>query len=556
MRDREEKLNPWVSLCLSATIFLVLWALLLRIQNPGLMADDSGEMTAAAVGLGIPHPPGYPLLSLLGHLATLFPLGTPAFRMNLLSASFLLVALAISLELLKNWNGGKERVDPWDRILLVLLFFSIQPLVAQALTAKGAVYTLTLLVGCGLAWVWFSALDPSRQGWMLVFLWSLGMTNHWQTTVLWIPWIGYKFLKNKTIWNPKNILFAGTTAVIGISVYLFLPLRAIRDCVPSWGYPIHPSLLYWVLSRQLVSEVERWIQPFCFYQETLAEFGWYGVFLVFPVLFPLALCGMWCGFKEKSSWTWSSIFWGGPVLVAVFFVHEMQNIYLVPVYLVPLSSWFALLSWRGIKDLVRKVRVRPYRWVFLGLLVLGLSIWDIAVFRSEDKSNYLLADDFGTNVLRDVPRGAILLTEGDPYVMSLWYQRVANGKRPDLIFEPSVFLVHGWGWKQITNQSKEVGIRMARTNLFQDRFVSLTTWGNRHPLCYSLGHEKMEVALRKLPGKWSSRGLVMEWAPSMESPKETLRDSYRLRIPSDMVLDPASIGILEYYRRARATPAL
>jgi hypothetical protein len=50
---------------------------------------DAGELIAATRILGIPHPPGTPLLVMLGHAwATLLPLGEWAFRTNLMTAAF------------------------------------------------------------------------------------------------------------------------------------------------------------------------------------------------------------------------------------------------------------------------------------------------------------------------------------------------------------------------------------------------------------------------------------------------------------------------------------
>ncbi|HEY0443944.1 MAG TPA: DUF2723 domain-containing protein, partial [Candidatus Limnocylindrales bacterium] len=47
--------------------------------------------------LGIAHPTGYPTYLLLGHVAELLPVGTVAFRANVLSAVFVAAALGIAV---------------------------------------------------------------------------------------------------------------------------------------------------------------------------------------------------------------------------------------------------------------------------------------------------------------------------------------------------------------------------------------------------------------------------------------------------------------------------
>src|SRR3989442_13766216 len=76
---------------------------------PSVGAGDSGELILAAHSLGIPHPPGYPLWTLLARAAAALPWGTVAWRVNVLSA--LLAALAVGLFYLLaarcglNWAG-------------------------------------------------------------------------------------------------------------------------------------------------------------------------------------------------------------------------------------------------------------------------------------------------------------------------------------------------------------------------------------------------------------------------------------------------------------------
>src|SRR5258707_11494421 len=59
-----------------------------RTLAPSVPTGDSGELITVAWVLGIAHPPGYPLFSMVGHLFTLLPFGSPAFRVNLMSALF------------------------------------------------------------------------------------------------------------------------------------------------------------------------------------------------------------------------------------------------------------------------------------------------------------------------------------------------------------------------------------------------------------------------------------------------------------------------------------
>src|SRR5579883_1871701 len=138
--DNVTKFPPWVWLL----YFLVLWQVLLCVQNPGLMSDDSGEMASAAFNLGLPHPPGYPFFNLIGHLATLVQIGSIAFRLNLFSAFLTLFSLFFTLDVMRRMDdlSGKRdsRVSGFKREALLavigVVFFSFRGTFAQSLTAK------------------------------------------------------------------------------------------------------------------------------------------------------------------------------------------------------------------------------------------------------------------------------------------------------------------------------------------------------------------------------------------------------------------------------------
>ena len=80
----------WVAAAAGVMAFV----LYLLTLCPVVFWYDSAEYVTAAVTLGIPHPPGYPLYTLLGHVFTWLPLDS-ALAVNGMSATF--AALAVSL---------------------------------------------------------------------------------------------------------------------------------------------------------------------------------------------------------------------------------------------------------------------------------------------------------------------------------------------------------------------------------------------------------------------------------------------------------------------------
>src|SRR5213083_2137896 len=81
-------------LCASM-VFLVALLLYSWTLAPTVTLVDSGELILAARGLGVAHPPGFPLWVMLAHLASLVPLGNVAARINFSSALFAALACAM-----------------------------------------------------------------------------------------------------------------------------------------------------------------------------------------------------------------------------------------------------------------------------------------------------------------------------------------------------------------------------------------------------------------------------------------------------------------------------
>ena len=61
---------------------------------PGIAFGDWGEMATVPHVLGVAHPTGYPTYIVMAWLAELLPIGSVAFRANLLSAVYVTITLA------------------------------------------------------------------------------------------------------------------------------------------------------------------------------------------------------------------------------------------------------------------------------------------------------------------------------------------------------------------------------------------------------------------------------------------------------------------------------
>src|SRR5690348_4479632 len=79
----------------AGAVFLVALVVYSWTLAPTVTPTDSGELSLAAYGLGVAHPPGVPLWVMLAHLASLVPVGKVAVRINSSSAVFAAIACAM-----------------------------------------------------------------------------------------------------------------------------------------------------------------------------------------------------------------------------------------------------------------------------------------------------------------------------------------------------------------------------------------------------------------------------------------------------------------------------
>lgn len=226
---------------ITAALFLASFTLYLTTLAPSVVAifDDSLEFQLVTYQLGIAHPTGYPLYTLLGKLFTLLPLGNVAYRVNLLSAVFgaLTVALLyrLILQVVVPRAGAKIslRQPAWPThlgaVIAAALFglgqvFWQQATVAEVYTLNAFFVALVLLLATLLPTL--SPRQQSRGILWLAFVYGLSLTHH-RTMLLILPalLLYLLFFFRIVMFKPRVVVWSVVLGLLPLLLYLYLPLR-------------------------------------------------------------------------------------------------------------------------------------------------------------------------------------------------------------------------------------------------------------------------------------------------------------------------------------------
>lgn len=196
---------------------------------PTIFVGDSGELAWAAASLGIAHPPGFPLWTLLGRVAVLALPGTPAFSLNLLSALTAAGTAGLLAALLARLTG---RVAVSAGVAVAFAFSrNVWPV---AVTTE--VYALNLLVTVAALAAAFAARDGRPRLFLLAaYLLGLGTANH-PFVLLAGPPVALLLLAapDRAAAARRVPVMLGLFA-LGLSAYLYLPVRWSAGPEMNWG---------------------------------------------------------------------------------------------------------------------------------------------------------------------------------------------------------------------------------------------------------------------------------------------------------------------------------
>jgi len=471
----------------AAIVFSSSLALYSLTLAPTVTLVDSGELIASAYTLGVAHPPGFPLYTLLAHIATLVPLGNIAERVNFASAlaaalacamltllvSELLLCMPLALKLKRRAEKRARRerksrksadesnffknIPPGMMLapgfVAGLMLVTSRTLWAYATIAE--VYALnTLLIitifYLMMRWRRFtmeseliagqSSIDSTKRDRLLfaaAFVFGLALGVHHVTIALMLPAVAIMAYRAEGIelFKSRRLAKAALFATAGLGVYIYLPLAAARSPLMNWGDPQTPERFWWhVTGRQyqefLSFSFERMAGQFDeFLVFTLREFGWWWL--------PFGLLLSALGFVNLFRFD-RTVFW---FLIAVivcdlgyalnYEIAEDKDAYYLPVFIA-----LAVATGSGSLAVIRYFFSKSFSPIAAtaaaALLIAVPSVSLAGNLPYNDRSRYYIAEDYVTNILNSMEQGGMLLTLDWQIYSPMLYLLDIEKRRPDI----------------------------------------------------------------------------------------------------------------------------
>jgi len=461
------KRNDYYWACLTA---LVAFVVLLLTTAPDLTGEDAGELITAAYTLGVAHPPGYPLWCMLGKLFTIIiPVGTIAFRLNVMSAFF--AAATIFFLFLVIRKQTKNRIIAASTSLLFGFSFEFwsESNIAEVYTLNSFFIAICLF----LLQLW-NEKRSNHILYALALMCGLGCTNHHTMAPLSILFVLYIFFKARRH-SPLSFKVMGIALlffILPLFIYLYLPIRSQANPYMNWGQPdtIKKSLQHVLRNQYKIPSHVVSVGPE--YQRTWRRFGKQMIVYAFAFvkqftwgLFWLPMLGLWIHFRQKNLefYLLLSIFLLTSIGFIIFsnFMPDLEGIHandflFIPSYMVA-ASWMSIaIHWLW-KICRKKIIWRPLPTLAVMIMLLLPIPNLLSNFHTNDKSNHYYSIDFGRALMNTMAEGAIIFPQGDHKIFPLLYLQGVLGMRPDVTIANKYGQIEKHLYSDLMNPVKKKG---------------------------------------------------------------------------------------------------
>lgn len=391
---------------------------------PGLTLADSGDFLNGVLTLGIVHPPGYPLYTVLGHLFTYLPFGGAAFRVNLFSALWGSFCLAIMFLILRILSIERHHaVFAASALGFTTIFWSK--------TGVAEVYSFNaFLIAC----IVFSILsynrDKKRPQLYLIFLMTgLALANHYPLVIL--SGVGLVFLLDRHDLHTEDVFKGLIFFGLGLTPYLYLLIQASNPEVHyNFGKLSDVRMVLDHISRKYYdidyggTLPDKFLLGSTFLKAVLTNFLFSTPFLLF------GLCST---FLQKHKYRYPLILATlspsvGLIVLLTFPSHDMAKA-LFLAYLIPTFLFLSVFLAIGVAQLMnRYVKHKVLRACLLFILFVTQVGFNFSGSTHHDDQ---LAEIWGTELLNSLKPNSILVLCGQGY-FHIYHLHLIQGVREDV----------------------------------------------------------------------------------------------------------------------------
>jgi hypothetical protein len=309
----------------------------------------------------------------------------------------------------------------------------------QATAAKGSVFGLGLCLILAAMALAASKLSGSTKRRLVGLLLGLALAHHAMMVLPLLPLLLW-LISSEEADLRFRALTAGTLlwALPGLSLYLYLPLRAALHPAWHWGQiSTAPEILAHVL-RLLYTQGPQGQPPLPamlglrLAADTLGSSAG-------AMTLCLAALGLWQGLQQGTAWL-GLLGLGLPVIALGLYVGtEPRNFHLIGVALLPQAALACALAGAALLGL--SARTGPVLGSLLALAGLALLCWQAGP--APDGREKWLAEDYADNLALALPKDAVFVAANDPQIFSLLYLQQAKARRLDTVLFPT-----GLYWRQ------------------------------------------------------------------------------------------------------------
>jgi len=414
-----------------------LFALYALTASHSVGLEDDGLFILASYFLGVAHPPGYPLFTLIGHLFSQLPVGSVAYRVHLASALF--GALSGAAVWLCARQLGLARLPAW----LAAFVLGLSPVFwSQSIIAE--VYTLNTFFFLILAWL---ALRPAPPLPWIALLFGLSLSNHWPLMLLVAPAFAVLLWPLRHEIARRAWLLAGL-ALLGVLPYAWMVWRSLAPLPISFYGPLASlSEIWYFVSRAGYAAADRSeaagvLDRIQFFGFVAGQLAWQLAGLG-AALAAIGCAVQWRRFGRRISafLTIGFLMPSVGLLMLLGFEYNVLTKHVFHVYPLPSYAVAALWAGLGLAWLAERYAWRAISAGGAAALVLGAS------FAAGARVNIFADHDwgarYGRTLLAMFPPHAMVLTRGEADLGPLAYYHMIENVRPDLTLYHTKGLVLG-----------------------------------------------------------------------------------------------------------------